>query len=712
MPRTRILPLGFFTTAVLLLSLVTFPSAEAQQVEQLTGKKQPAQSAPKSKKIPIKQIAVLRGFPDWVTSVAFSPDGKHVTAGSYEIVKVIDVKTRRVHATLKIKSGYVKALAYSPDGKLLAVGSYQAVRIWETEKYQPLLELEGHNSDVTGAFFSPDGRLLVTSSDDATIRIWNVEDGKEVRAITDLEYPVQAVAFSPDGEWIAAAIGDPLRITKPGFVKLFHTMTGEERTWVFLNKNGEKESLGLIGHEKAALDVAFSDDGRFLISGGLDKRVHIYDVSTGKALGYFDGHVRPAECVAFMPGGEIVISCSRMARKAHIKIWNRADGDELALIEKQQDRVVDMSLSPDGKILATAGYDQTVMLWDLSLVLKKPTKPAVAASKPVVAQTPPVVAVRQTKTLRAGIIGLDTSHVLAFTKVLNDPQAAADIANCKVVAAYPQGSRDIESSTSRVPKYTQQMKDMGVLIVDSIPDLIEEVDVVFLETNDGRPHLEQILPVLKAGKPVFIDKPIAGSLADAVAIFEAARKYDVPIFSSSSLRYAPGAQEIRNGKIGKVLTAESWSPCSLEKTHPDLFWYGIHGVEMLFTMMGTGCQSVQRTVNTADMDEVVGQWDGSRIGTFQGYRKGGKSGYGGSAIGNKGKADAGKYAGYRPLVVDIVKFFRSGKVPVSEAETLEIYAFMEAADESKRQGGKSVTLEYVMKKARAAAKKRLAELDK
>ena len=82
MPRTRILPLGFFTTAVLLLSLVTFPSAEAQQVEQLTGKKQPAQSAPKSKKIPIKQIAVLRGFPDWVTSVAFSPDGKHVTAGS------------------------------------------------------------------------------------------------------------------------------------------------------------------------------------------------------------------------------------------------------------------------------------------------------------------------------------------------------------------------------------------------------------------------------------------------------------------------------------------------------------------------------------------------------------------------------------------------------------------------------------------------------
>ena len=287
-------------------------------------------------------------------------------------------------------------------------------------------------------------------------------------------------------------------------------MTGEERTWVFVNQDDEKESLGLIGHEQAALDLAFSNDGRFLVSGSLDKKVHIYEVSTGKALGYFDGHVRPTECVAFMPGGETVISCSRMARKAHIKIWNRADGDELALIEKQQDRVVDMSLSPDGKILATAGYDQTVMLWDLSAVLKKLSKPAIVApkpiaSKPVVSKTPPpVVAARQTKTLRAGIIGLDTSHVLAFTKALNDSKAAADISNCKVVAAYPKGSPDIESSTKRVPEYTEKMKGMGVQIVDSISDLIEEVDVVFLETNDGRPHLEQILPVLKAGKPAVL----------------------------------------------------------------------------------------------------------------------------------------------------------------------------------------------------------------
>ena len=296
--------------------------------------------------------------------------------------------------------------------------------------------------------------------------------------------------------------------------------------------------------------------------------------------------------------------------------------------------------------------------------------------------------------------------------MLNDKDAPPELANCRVVAAYPKGSPDIESSTSRVPKYTKQVQAMGVKIVKSIPDLIAQVDVVLLESNDGRPHLEQVLPVLKAKKRVFIDKPIAGSLADAIAIFQAAEKYKTPVFSSSSLRYMPGAQKIRGGAIGIVRQASAWSPAHLEKTHPDLFWYGIHGVEALFTMMGTGCESVKRTKSTADMDEVIGTWRGTRFGTFQGYRKGGKKGYGGSATGTKGKLSAGKSAGYRPLLVEIVKFFRTGKAPVNPEETLEIYAFMETADESKRQGGKLIKLESVMKKARVAAQKRLLKLDR
>jgi hypothetical protein len=306
------------------------------------------------------------------------------------------------------------------------------------------------------------------------------------------------------------------------------------------------------------------------------------------------------------------------------------------------------------------------------------------------------------KELRAGIIGLDTSHAVAFTKLLNDTTAKDHVEGCRVVAAYPKGSPDIESSVTRVPEYTKQVREMGVEIVDSIASLIAKVDVVFLETNDGRPHLEQVLPLLKARKPVFIDKPIAGSLADAAAIFDAANQHKVPVFSSSSLRFAEGAQALRGGKVGDVIGCDAYSPCPLEQTHPDLFWYGIHGVETLFTVMGGGCESVQR-VSTPGTDIVVGTWKGGRVGTFRGIRAG-SSGYGGTAFGSKGISPVGPYGGYRPLLVEIVKFFETGVAPVSQEETLEIYAFMDAADESKRRGGATVTLASVLAKARAGAK--------
>ncbi len=309
------------------------------------------------------------------------------------------------------------------------------------------------------------------------------------------------------------------------------------------------------------------------------------------------------------------------------------------------------------------------------------------------------------KEIRVGIIGLDTSHATAFTKILNDAKAEPDVAHCRVVAAYPKGSPDIVSSTERVPAYTKEVQAQGVEIVDSIEALLTKVDAVLLETNDGRPHLEQVLPVLKAGKPVFIDKPIAGSLSDAVAIFEAAKKYKVPMFSSSSLRFSKNAQALRNGKLGKITGCDAFSPCALESTHPDLYWYGIHGVETLFTVMGTGCDKVSRAA-TPDFDIALGVWKDGRLGTFRGIRKGG-GGYGGTAFAEKGVEPIGGYDGYRPLLVEIVKMYRTGVSPVSEEETLEIYAFMEAADESKRQGGAPVTLSSVMEKARKEAAEKL-----
>jgi predicted dehydrogenase len=299
------------------------------------------------------------------------------------------------------------------------------------------------------------------------------------------------------------------------------------------------------------------------------------------------------------------------------------------------------------------------------------------------------------KPIRVGIIGLDTSHAPAFAKILNDAKAAKDVAGCPVVAAYPQGSPDIKSSVDRVAGYTKDLQSMGVGIVPSISALLERVDAVLLETNDGRPHLEQVRPVLKAGKPVFIDKPLAGSLRDAVAIYREAKEANVSVWSSSSLRYGKATQAARNGALGTVNRCETSSPCSLEPTHPDLFWYGIHGVESLFTVLGTGCQSVVRASEDGKI-VVRGKWSGNRTGTFRESK-----GYGGTAVGEKGEGAVGAYEGYRPLVVEIVKFFRTGKPPVSAEETLEIYAFMEAADESKRQGGAEVALETVLAKARS-----------
>ncbi len=311
----------------------------------------------------------------------------------------------------------------------------------------------------------------------------------------------------------------------------------------------------------------------------------------------------------------------------------------------------------------------------------------------------------ESKIIRAGVIGLDTSHAPAFAGLLNGDKAVGDLAGVKIVAAFPGGSADLPASSDRVAGYTREFKDLGIEIVPSIEALLEKVDVVLLESVDGRPHLAQVLPVLRAKKPVFIDKPVAGSLGDAVAIFQVAQQLGVPCFSSSSLRFSKGIQGMRNNeKVGDVLGCEAHGPCSLEPHHPDLFWYGIHGVEILFTIMGPGCVEVAR-VQTDGTEFVTGRWKDGRIGTFRGLRDG-KHDYGAMVFGSKGVAPSGGYDGYQPLVVEIVKFFKTGKPPVSAEETLEIYAFMEAADESKRQGGAPVTLESVMAKARqeAAAK--------
>lgn len=302
--------------------------------------------------------------------------------------------------------------------------------------------------------------------------------------------------------------------------------------------------------------------------------------------------------------------------------------------------------------------------------------------------------------LKIGIIGLDTSHVTAFTKILNDANDPKHVPGGKVVAAFKSSSADIPSSAEKVDGYTATLqKDFGVKIVGSIEDLCKEVDCVLIESVDGRPHLEQARPVIAAKKRLFIDKPIGGTLRDTLEIFRLAKEAGVPVFTSSAYRYYDTMVELKNTDVGAVRSAISYGPSPLEPHHPDFFWYGIHPTEALYTVLGTGCESVVRT-HTADTDVATGTWSGGRIGVLYGLRTKPLP-HQVTVFGENGFAQQ-KSGGdhYAPLVAQIVKFFQTGVSPIPAEETIEMFAFMEAADESKRRGGQPVKLSEVLEKAR------------
>ena len=302
------------------------------------------------------------------------------------------------------------------------------------------------------------------------------------------------------------------------------------------------------------------------------------------------------------------------------------------------------------------------------------------------------------KTIRVCMIGLDTSHAPAFTKILHDP---ANGYEARVVAAVAQSSADIESSHSRVDGYVETLtKEYGVQIYETIEAMLPEVDVIMIESVDGRPHLAQATPGIKAGKPTFIDKPAAATLDDTIAIFDLAKEHGTPVWSCSNLRYNKGVVKAATTDVGEIAAVLSYGPASLEEHHLDLAWYGIHPTEALFTVMGSGCQFVTRT-HTEGTDVVTGLWEGGKVGTLLGLRAS-KTVYGVKVFGSKAVIEESAGAGYPELMAEMMKFFSSGEVPVSAEETIEIFAFMAAADESKRRGGAPVTLAEMIEKARAA----------
>jgi len=303
-----------------------------------------------------------------------------------------------------------------------------------------------------------------------------------------------------------------------------------------------------------------------------------------------------------------------------------------------------------------------------------------------------------TKDIRLGIIGLDTSHVIIFSDIFNNPQAKHPLAGAKVVAAWPGGSPDLHSSISRVPGYTADLRDkFGVKILDSIEAVVAASDAILLTSLDGRVHREQFARVaaVAQGRPVFVDKPFALTTADARAIFATAHQLGVPMFSASSLRFT--------GALTRVVTPESRAavrgadfhgPVALEPTNPGLFWYGIHATEMLCATMGRGCRSV-RCVANRDFDLVTGVWADGRIGTLRGNRTGNYEYHGlvhfeKHSLPVNVQAEAKGF--FNCLAEAVLDFCRTRQAPVTPEETIEIIRFIEAANESRVHGGREVAL--------------------
>jgi predicted dehydrogenase len=293
--------------------------------------------------------------------------------------------------------------------------------------------------------------------------------------------------------------------------------------------------------------------------------------------------------------------------------------------------------------------------------------------------------------LRLGLIGTDTSHVIAFTKAFNGPPGPDHVEGARVVAAFRGGSDDVEASYSRIEAFSEELRsEWGVEFVEAIGDLCSRVDALLLTSVDGRTHLEQARQAFACGKPLFIDKPLASTLADARAIARLGEEAGVPWFSSSSLRWSEIVTELRRDD---ALGAATWGPGPTEPHHQlDLSWYAIHPIEMLFALMGPGCREVTR-FHADSGDVLVGRWADGRLGTvrvFAETRRYGAVVYRPEEV---EQSRPGMATAYTPMLREMLEFFRTGRTPVPVAETLEIFAFMDAAQRSLELRGLPVRLD-------------------
>ncbi len=324
-------------------------------------------------------------------TLRFSPDGKSIAVSrSDATLRIYDVGTRTLRDVLR---GHTDAegLAFSPDGSRLVSASNE-VRVWDLMKQPGALVLDGHKDWAWQLAFSPNGRTIASASKDGTARLWNVADGRELATLPHGEW-VNWVTFSPDGVRLATADDDKLvRLWNPSTGEKVATLTGHSavaecatfspdgRLLASGSKTGEiKLWDAASGNELSTLSspnhhliwsLAFSPDGRYLVAaeGGVESLaietghlLTVWDVSSRQLLKTLVGHGSDVRAIAFSPDGKLLASGSF---DNTIKLWDVTTWAELATLKTH--KVHGIAFSPDGKRLASGSRDKTIKIWDVA----------------------------------------------------------------------------------------------------------------------------------------------------------------------------------------------------------------------------------------------------------------------------------------------------------------------------------------------------------